>query len=424
MSNSSGHKVILAARSEYFRAMLFGGLSESNKSEIHLKFNKEAFKILLKFIYTGRINLRILTSNSQISLILDLLGLVNLFGYTELRKEISNFLKNSLRLSNVCNILDASRLYELNSLTNICYSFIDKNADELLEHETFKYLYKDSLIMLLDRDSFYVDEVKIFKSVQGWIEYNTDLKPDDIKEVVSKVRLPLISTIDLLSVVRSTKIINPDTLLDAIEVREQSKVQRLPHRGRLYPEENVAVTKYGARVLAGIADGYSILDDSNHPYDMEKGYTRHAITSKNDDSGIIVELGNIYIVNHIKLGLWDLDNRSYSYVIDVSVEKDYWERIVDYSSYHCRSWQFLYFASRPVRFIKIKGTHNTVNRVFHLVSMECVCTSNLPKLVDGIISPKHNVATVEKSATVLEGVSRNKNSLLNGNVRDYDWDCG
>ncbi|KAG5677275.1 hypothetical protein PVAND_007045 [Polypedilum vanderplanki] len=417
-----GHKVILAARSDYFRAMFYSGLSESTKAEIQLKeIKKDSFKILLKYIYSGKINLKMLTS--QMSLILDLLGLVNLFGYNELKDEISTFLKNSLKLSNVCNILDASRLYELTSLTNMCYSFIDKNAEELLTHETFKYLYKDSLILLLARDSFYADEVQIFKAVSQWIDANSDLKPEEIKEVVNNIRLPLISTIDLLEVVRSTGILDADTILDAIQVREQSKF-RLPHRGRLYIEEDVATNKYGARVIQGISDGFSVLEDSSHAYDMEKGYTRHAITGKNDDNGIIVELGNIYIINFIKILLWDLDNRSYSYVIDVCVELDHWERIIDYSAYHCRSWQYLYFPNRPVKYIRIKGTHNTVNRVFHLVSMEAMCTSNQPKIVNGIISPKINVATVDKSATVLEGVSRNKNSLLNGNVKDYDWDCG
>jgi BTB/POZ domain-containing protein 9 len=420
----TAHKVILAARSDYFRAMLYGGLSESTKDEIVLQVNKDAFKILLKYIYCGRLSLRKMHT-PQMNLILDTLGLANLFGYVELKDEISNFLKNSLKLDNVCNILDASRLYELNALTNICYLYIDKNAEELLNHESFKYLNHESLIMLLARDSFYVEEIMIFKAVQGWIECNTEFKPDVIKEVVSKVRLPLISTIDLLSTVRPTGILDPNTLLDAIEVREQSKVRRaLPHRGRLYWEENIATSKYNARVIQGISDGFTVLDDSNHSYDMEKGYTRHAITSKNDDNGIIVELGNIYIINYIKILLWDLDNRSYSYVIDVSVEKDYWERVIDYSEYHCRSWQHLYFTNRPVKYIRIKGTHNTVNRVFHLVSMEAMCTNNVPTIVDQIIAPKYNCATVEKSATVIEGVSRNKNSLLNGNLRDYDWDTG
>lgn len=207
-----GHKVILAARSEYFRAMLYGGLSESNKNEITLNIQKDAFKILLKYIYTGKINLQKIMP--QMNIILDTLGLSNLFGYTELKDEISNFLKNSLKLSNVCNILDSSRLYELHSLTNICYSFIDKNAEELLSHESFKFLYKDSLIALLLRDSFYAEEIQIFNAVQGWMECNNDLKTEEIKEVVSKIRLPLINTIDLLSIVRPTGILEPDTLLD------------------------------------------------------------------------------------------------------------------------------------------------------------------------------------------------------------------
>lgn len=47
------HRVVLAARSEYFRALLYGGLSETNQSEIQLKIPLEAFKALLRYIYSG-----------------------------------------------------------------------------------------------------------------------------------------------------------------------------------------------------------------------------------------------------------------------------------------------------------------------------------------------------------------------------------
>lgn len=127
----------MAARSEYFRALLYGGLSETNQREIKLNVPLSSFKIILKYIYTGKINLRRVLS-PQMNLILDTLGLSNLFGYTELKDEISSFLKNALCISNCCIILDASRLYELDSLTDICYTFIDKNAEELLAHESFK----------------------------------------------------------------------------------------------------------------------------------------------------------------------------------------------------------------------------------------------------------------------------------------------
>lgn len=115
---------------------------------------------------------------------------------------------------------------------------------------------------------------------------------------------------------------------------------------------------------------------------------------------------------------------NFSYIVEVSVEKTMWDVVIDHSLYHCRSWQYLYFPKRPVKFIRITGTHNTINRVFHLVSFEGMLTQNVPETLNGLVVPKMNVASVDKSAVVLEGVSRNKNSLLNGNVAAYDWDNG
>lgn len=52
------HKVILAARSEYFRALLYGGMRESHQSRIELQETSiGAFKIIVKYIYTGSLML-------------------------------------------------------------------------------------------------------------------------------------------------------------------------------------------------------------------------------------------------------------------------------------------------------------------------------------------------------------------------------
>lgn len=45
------------------------------------------------------------------------------------------------------------------------------------------------------------------------------------------------------------------------------------------------------------------------------------------------------------------------------MEQKDWVRVVDYSQYSCRSWQYLYFENRVVQYIRIVGTHNTVNKV-------------------------------------------------------------
>lgn len=51
-------------------------------------------------------------------------------------------------------------------------------------------------------------------------------------------------------------------------------------------------------------------------------------------------------------------------------------------------------------------------------------TTALPKIVNGIVSPTNNVATIEMSALVVNGVSRTRNALLNGDYINYDWDSG
>ena len=38
--------------------------------------------------------------------------------------------------------------------------------------------------------------------------------------------------------------------------------------------------------------------------------------------------------------------------------------------------------------------------------------------------PKDNVATIDKSAIVQDGVSRSRHALLNGDTSNYDWDSG
>lgn len=52
------HRAILAARSEYFRALFYGGLAESSSPVVYLNdINVVAFKNILQYIYTGQMKL-------------------------------------------------------------------------------------------------------------------------------------------------------------------------------------------------------------------------------------------------------------------------------------------------------------------------------------------------------------------------------
>ncbi|XP_043487969.1 BTB/POZ domain-containing protein 9 [Polistes fuscatus] len=411
----NGHKIILAARSQYFRALLFGGLKESTQEEIELKgASLAAFKKLFKYIYTGRMSL----ANLREEVIVDILSLAHQYGFLELESAISDYLKEILSVKNFCLIFDASRLYQLEFLTKVCYEYVNKNAAEIIHHDSFLQLSPSAINELISCDSFYVPEIDIFLTVQEWIATNPDVDPT---EVLAQVRLSLISLTDLLNIVRSTRLVSSEAILDAITAITE-RPSELPFRGQLLIDENVARAVHGAQVLQGEMRSY-LLNGDNRNYDMERGYTRHAITDT-QEHGILIKLGTQCIINHMKMLLWDRDLRSYSYYIEVSIDQKHWTKIIDYAEYFCRSWQYLYFEPRVMLYIRIVGTNNTVNKVFHLVSFEAYYTNHTEKLSNGFIIPTRNVATLQLSASVTEGVSRFRNTLLNGNTSDYDWDSG
>ncbi|PIK52134.1 putative BTB/POZ domain-containing protein 9 [Apostichopus japonicus] len=415
------HKDILAARCHYFRALLFGGLRESDPEcrTIELKdTNAQAFETLLKYIYMGRVNLLDLRED----ILLDVMGLAHQYGFAELEGAISGYLRAILSIHNVCLIYDVATLYSLDSLKQTCYMYMDSNAEDVMASEGFLSLSESALREVISRDSFYASEVQIFKAVERWSEANPKA---DITEIVKAIRLPLMNYDELLKVVRPSNLLCPNAILDAIEEKYERKDADLNYRGVLIPDENVGTVKYKAKVMKGEMRT-ALLDGDSINYDLDRGFTRHSIEDDAEPEGIVIELGKPSILNTIRLLLWDRDNRSYSYYIEASVDEKDWVKVVDHRTYLCRSWQNLHFQPRVCKFIRIVGTFNSTNKVFHLVSFECCFTTKHFELDrdTGLIIPVENMATINNSAIVIEGVSRSRNALLNGDTKSYDWDSG
>lgn len=88
-----------------------------------------------------------------------------------------------------------------------------------------------------------------------------------------------------------------------------------------------------------------------------------------------MKFSNQYLFAY-RLLLWDCDDRSYSYYIEVSGNSWSWVLVSDKTREACRSWQTIHFEpARPVVFIRIVGTHNTANEVmiacsFRVVTLE------------------------------------------------------
>lgn len=74
----------------------------------------------------------------------------------------------------------------------------------------------------------------------------------------------------------------------------------------LVPDVNIATPSHGAQIIEGELK-QALLNGDTLNYDMERGFTRHPI--EDGSEGIVVNLGSPFIINHIKLLLWDRDQR-------------------------------------------------------------------------------------------------------------------
>lgn len=141
----------------------------------------------------------------------------------------------------------------------------------------------------------------------------------------------------------------------------------------IFPNYNVATLNKGAVVIEGVSRmRHALLNGDTKHYDWDSGYTCHQLGS----GSILIQLGQPYIIASLRLLLWDCDERSYSYYIESSVNFSDWETVIDYTRENCKSWQVIHFTPRPIVFIRIVGTHNTENEVFHCVHFECPSMEN------------------------------------------------
>lgn len=141
------HRIILATRSTFFRALLCGGFAESNLKEISLKVQVDSFKSLLLYIYSGELSLNVMTEDQ----ILDILCLASEYCVFELVAYVSKHLRKMLQLENVWKILDIAQTHHFHTLIDACWDFVDLHAQVIIEF-SFEYLSEvrsDFILFLL-----------------------------------------------------------------------------------------------------------------------------------------------------------------------------------------------------------------------------------------------------------------------------------
>eukprot|EP01122_Echinamoeba_exundans_P009116 TRINITY_DN3148_c0_g2_i1.p1 TRINITY_DN3148_c0_g2~~TRINITY_DN3148_c0_g2_i1.p1 ORF type:complete len:835 (+),score=113.91 TRINITY_DN3148_c0_g2_i1:383-2887(+) len=115
------HKAILVARSEYFRAMLLGGLSEASQKEIVIPdVDGNVFEVILRYIYTGEVD-----ATQFEDIVVDVIVAASLFRIEGLIRQLESIIAHNLDPSNVESLLELAVAHNFERLKASCTQMLD-----------------------------------------------------------------------------------------------------------------------------------------------------------------------------------------------------------------------------------------------------------------------------------------------------------
>eukprot|EP00794_Sanderia_malayensis_P007965 gene7965-8823_t len=166
-----GHKAILAARCDYFKALFASSKSDSYEYNVDGILSNH-FKVLLEFIYTNCC--RELNGDN----VFHILAAANRFSLNEL--------------------IEAAVTFGLDKLKQKLMLFFEDHTTQLMKQDSFQELSQPTLVYILQSDKLNIDEFDIYIMVKEWCTVRSVVLEISISEaaanVVNCIRFPLLTS--------------------------------------------------------------------------------------------------------------------------------------------------------------------------------------------------------------------------------------
>ncbi|PIO14558.1 hypothetical protein AB205_0067790 [Aquarana catesbeiana] len=181
------HKLVLAASSPYFAALLSGGLKESSDDVVLIQeVEPNSFQLLLDFIYSGSVDIS--TENVQ-----GLMVAADMMQLNDLVALCCDFLKEQIEPANCVGFFQFSEQLACQPLLEFTESYIHAHFPEVKQGDEFLNLTKDQLTRLLRSEELCIeDEHQVFASAMAWLQRDTATRKRHVVEVLEPVRFPLL----------------------------------------------------------------------------------------------------------------------------------------------------------------------------------------------------------------------------------------
>uniref|UniRef100_A0A336LFN0 CSON010474 protein n=1 Tax=Culicoides sonorensis TaxID=179676 RepID=A0A336LFN0_CULSO len=151
--------------SPVFEAMFFGGLAEKNDPIPILDVQPDAFKALLEYIYTDKINI------NSVDKACELCYAAKKYMLPHVVSECTKFLWADLCSKNACRAYEFAKLFEEPKLMEKCLQIMCTKTCDVIQDPSFEEVELSTIITILDQDALNIEtELDIFFAINRYAE--------------------------------------------------------------------------------------------------------------------------------------------------------------------------------------------------------------------------------------------------------------
>lgn len=149
--------------SPVFEAMFYGGMAEKNDPIPIKDVQPEAFKALLEYIYTDRVDL------GSFELACELCYCAKKYMLPFLVEECTKFLWSDLSPKKACRAYEFAKLFEEPVLMEKCLQIMRSKTNEVINESSWEDVEQGTVLTVLDQEELNISsELDLFSALEKW----------------------------------------------------------------------------------------------------------------------------------------------------------------------------------------------------------------------------------------------------------------
>ncbi|XP_019497595.1 PREDICTED: kelch-like protein 26 isoform X1 [Hipposideros armiger] len=200
------HKVVLAACSDYFRAMFTGGMREASQDVIELKgVSARGLQHIIDFAYSAEVTL-------DLDCVQDVLGAAVFLQMLPVVELCEEFLKAAMSVETCLHIGHMATTFSLASLKESVDAFTFQHFLQIAAEEDFLQLPLERLVFFLQSNRLQsCAEIDLFRAAVRWLQHDPARRLR-ASHVLCHIRFPLMRSSELVDSVQTLDLMVEDVL--------------------------------------------------------------------------------------------------------------------------------------------------------------------------------------------------------------------